>query len=349
MKLKLPSEWEIALSAQSEILAWMTSDSGVKYRNAWLSDRNRVYGLRAMSPSAAALTQVVPDLIVQEPLFVTKEMQHLTYHAMETFNRKEAIVEEDDFFLKSGFAYLEEPFMSIDASKKRLAWRAISWRLDWMWVSDEEMLTEEIFAINMKVLRDQPLTARERAVVEHLRREQVARIVLWSNFNDKDDYEPSREDWHFLQTQGIGRDWGIAHATAVPLSSLNHMREITGEGDQLASWLTFLRVMNRLMSQQIVSRTRYQAPRPLRREMLRRNKVNINDVVVVELRRKTHKTISDEKGTANYSHRFIRHGHWRNQWYPSLKMHRQKYIEDMVVGPEDKPLIIKKRVWVWDR
>jgi hypothetical protein len=42
-------------------------------------------------------------------------------------------------------------------------------------------------------------------------------------------------------------------------------------------------------------------------------------------------------------------GHWRNQWYPSLNAHRQRWISPYVKGPEDEELVLKDRVWVWDR
>jgi len=41
---------------------------------------------------------------------------------------------------------------------------------------------------------------------------------------------------------------------------------------------------------------------------------------------------------------------WRNQWYPSLSQHRQKWISPYVKGPEDKPLVVRpRRVYQWTR
>ena len=31
-------------------------------------------------------------------------------------------------------------------------------------------------------------------------------------------------------------------------------------------------------------------------------------------------------------------GHWRDQWYPADGVHRPKFIESYVKGPDDKPL-----------
>jgi hypothetical protein len=47
-----------------------------------------------------------------------------------------------------------------------------------------------------------------------------------------------------------------------------------------------------------------------------------------------------------YSHRFKVRGHWRNQWYPSLGEHRQKWINEFVKGPEGADYIAKPTVYV---
>jgi hypothetical protein len=40
-----------------------------------------------------------------------------------------------------------------------------------------------------------------------------------------------------------------------------------------------------------------------------------------------------------YHHRWIVRGHWRNQWYPSIKAHRPKWIAAYLAGPDDAPLL----------
>ncbi len=74
-------------------------------------------------------------------------------------------------------------------------------------------------------------------------------------------------------------------------------------------------------------------------------------VVVVRLRREKGDTPADhEPEPANYSHRFIRRGHWRNQPYPSEGTHRQIWINPTIVGDEQLPLILKpRRAFEWDR
>lgn len=64
-------------------------------------------------------------------------------------------------------------------------------------------------------------------------------------------------------------------------------------------------------------------------------------MTVVRLRR-PRSAPSDEERDVNWAHRWIVSGHWRNQWFPSLKTHRQVWIGSYVKGPEDKPLLLRR-------
>lgn len=96
------------------------------------------------------------------------------------------------------------------------------------------------------------------------------------------------------------------------------------------------------MQQQIAVQHRQQSPRPVRREAKRYGLMD-REVLVVRLRRERSKPTDDEHGPANYSHRFIVSGHWRNQFYPASGEHRQIYISPYVKGDESLPLVVKPR------
>lgn len=94
------------------------------------------------------------------------------------------------------------------------------------------------------------------------------------------------------------------------------------------------------------------AERPDRvaRRTAKKNGFEERDVLVVRLRRQRPRKPSEPQSTANYSHRFLVSGHWRNQWYPSLHLHRQKWIFPYVKGAEELPLRRpKRRVFVLHR
>lgn len=59
----------------------------------------------------------------------------------------------------------------------------------------------------------------------------------------------------------------------------------------------------------------------------------------------------EEAGDGNYSHRWIVQGHWRNQPYKENgeTVHKVIWIAPYVKGPDDKPLIFKRRAFEFTR
>jgi hypothetical protein len=73
-------------------------------------------------------------------------------------------------------------------------------------------------------------------------------------------------------------------------------------------------------------------------------------VTVIELRRPISQQESEGSGgPVEWSHRWMVGGHWRNQYYPSTGGHLPMWIAPYVKGPEDKPLVVKDRVYAWVR
>ena len=72
---------------------------------------------------------------------------------------------------------------------------------------------------------------------------------------------------------------------------------------------------------------------------------------VIVLRKKyNRKTENEGDGTKReFSHRFPRVAHWRNQWYPSQQQHHQIWIDETIVGDESLPLLVRDRVYDWKR
>jgi len=85
-------------------------------------------------------------------------------------------------------------------------------------------------------------------------------------------------------------------------------------------------------------------PRPLRREIKRSNtktNQNPNDVEtnVVTLRRSQLQTNDEYSSGITYKdHRWWVSGHFRAQWYSSVKGHRLIWISPHIKGPDDKPI-----------
>jgi len=318
--------WEQALEVQCQLLKQITGPFWREMGAAWLGNRQDKYGRHAMLPSAHAFS-VAADVVAEaEPIFVTAEMLDLTRSAMETFDPTET-VHPEDFFLYTGMALLEEPFVALDAAGLETAWRCVTWRY-----------------VDLP-----PEASPDHELVPSLE------IVLWWDINDNDGWDeahPDEIDAARMFYRSWGMRWAVMHATLVPLDFMSKPEHMGNEGDPAASWMTFIRVFNRLMQERIVLKTRMRPHRAVRRSAQRDGLAEIRDVVVCELRRarpRGYEWPETGDGQAHYSHRFMVRGHWRNQWYPSLQRHRQKFIPAYIKGPDDAPLLEKKRVWVWDR
>lgn len=74
------------------------------------------------------------------------------------------------------------------------------------------------------------------------------------------------------------------------------------------------------------------------------------ETIVVHLRRVRPVHEGEPSSSVEWSHRWMVSGHWRNQWFPTQKRHKQIWIHPYVKGPEDKPLApAKPRVFTWTR
>lgn len=89
-------------------------------------------------------------------------------------------------------------------------------------------------------------------------------------------------------------------------------------------------------------------PRKGQRRAAQVSKDEASTLRVIYLRSPHHPT-SAEPGEIDYSHRWMVSGHWRNQWHPSVKRHRRRFIHPYIKGPEDKPLVIKDTIRAWVR
>lgn len=107
-----------------------------------------------------------------------------------------------------------------------------------------------------------------------------------------------------------------------------------------------------LLCNQRVADSRQQQPQPrLQRRAQRMEKANLEDgIAVVTLRRlQAPPSPSATSSVVEWSCRWIVSAHWRNQWYPGSGEHRPKWIHPYPKGPDDKPLVLKDRVYRWVR
>lgn len=88
-----------------------------------------------------------------------------------------------------------------------------------------------------------------------------------------------------------------------------------------------------------------QPPRHERRAIGMKGSEEPSPISVITLRHPK-REYDDEVEPVDWQHRWIVNGHWRQQWYPSLGVNLPKWIHAYVKGPEDKPLVVKEKVYV---
>lgn len=324
--------WHSALDAQMGLWRFTRSDQGQE----WL---RRHYQTTAESLSEHTVETMLQPLYASEarrilsgdPIFVSAEMCQLIASAADSFQPEPLYV--TDLLTPAGFVYYEEPFVVPDRFNRPVEIAAVSWSPVINRRSDSD---EELADFGSKA---------EFLTWLHARDGNRAELGVAADGIVISLYAPTPE--------------GIGYSTPLLLLHMTHWwfgMEFDGnEVDEngvptgAAWWWKIIQSTLRLMQQRIAVTHTEKAPRPMRREAQRLN-YRLGDVLVVRLRRERGQVNEPSGEEARYSHRFIVHGFWRNQWYPVDKIHRQIFISDYVKGPKDKPLIVRpRRAFTWDR
>lgn len=268
-----------------------------------------------------------------EPIWVSPEIFDIVEVAQETF-RPEPFL-ESDLITVAGFVLLPRPIFIPDAQGKIVSFRAFSW------YPTSSPKTED------------PDDGTQSGVW----------MSFYSNIHDVEDehngYAMREVVERHQREYGYSTQWIFLHGMIVPFgmsptewwNNAFRKENYTDEtmADATESWWRYVQTLLRLSMQHISVRTATPYPRAARRRAQRSGlELDAEDMInVITLRRpKAHHNGDGEGEPVNWTHRWIVGGHWRNQWYPSLGIHRQIYISEHVKGPEHLPLAVRKgRVW----
>ncbi len=274
-------------------------------------------------------------LLGADPIFVSSEMCDVIEAAASGFKPEPLLA--TDLMTRQGFCWYERPFLIQDRFDEPLNIRG------WSWCPMQAVENE----------------ASARALLENP--EEGTAIALYGGAADWQgfltDYPEGiavtlYADWPENPTVPLG--FAPCHLSPWWFGMTFDGNEVD-ENDQptgAAWWWKITQATLRLMQQRIAVSHRERPDRPTRREGHRVgfDALDSREVLVVRLRRERGEAHEPTGEGANYSHRFIVGGHWRNQWYPSGKVHRQIWISPYVKGPDDKPLVVKpRRAYTWDR
>lgn len=365
------SSWHDALDTQMSVWSWNRTPMGQRYEAMLFDGIARGAPEKEQRLVAAMLTLGRKNLAIADPVFVSSEMCDVVEAAMETFQPEPLIA--TDLFIKHGFMLYERPIV-VPGKHRPSVIAGASWT--------------PCYAFSPEGVEGLRNSDAEKRLVEAV--EELERLPLRADlFEEMDANYQAREGtaesairqmvddgnvWHgvclslYERTDGAGWETFVgeryAQVMRIPVPGVLHVHstpwwlghtfdgnevDSTGEPTAAAGWWKLIQTTFRLMQQRIAAHHPERPDRPARREAKRAGIQGDRDIVVVRLRRERSEH-HGETGEANYSHRFIVSGHWRNQWYPSGQVHRQIWISPYVKGPEDAPLRMPPRkVYQWTR
>lgn len=366
--------WHDAYDAQMELWRWYRTREGMR----WMVDsyERNAQGIidsydETLDPKAVAIrrklaleygvTQAVAEtgarpsvellsdmyaaeagrLIDCDPIYVSADMCDVVEAAMESFKPEPLM--ESDVMTPRGFMFYARPFVVPDRFDTPVGIQAVSWSRIWM--TDSPAAKQAMLA----ALASTDSVAEADRMIELVNDDHdginVGGLAL--------TIYATRPDTATNPPTGPGSPRLLPmHLTPwyVGMTFDGNEVDMAGEKTGAEWWWRLVQVTWRLMQQKLAHRSFGRPDRPVRREAARLGFPPETEVVIVRLRHEQGDRQEPSGESANYSHRFIVGGHWRNQWYPSDGVHRQLYISPYVKGPEDKPLIVRpRRVFQWTR
>lgn len=136
------------------------------------------------------------------------------------------------------------------------------------------------------------------------------------------------------------RDW--------KLEAVRHAATINADVSEFSDYYENIRLFGTMLcfiQQRILVPSRWDVSRATRRRIERYYPQREPVINIVRLRSTIHRSPEGPNELVDWTCRWIVRGHWREQWYPSLKKHQPKWITLYIKGPEDKPLKDPRRLF----
>jgi len=254
-------------------------------------------------------------LMTAESIWVSPEMCQIVQMAREGFQPEPLL--GPDFITMTGFCYFDTPLYMQDRNGMTVSIGAMSW-CPYMLDGDKGEMDGMAIALYSSAHADM-----DAFVGTH-----KAYMRRWPN-------APALAPLHFTVVQ-----------FADPMDD-GDLYDENGDYTGADEWWKTVQVALRLMQQRISSRYQERLPRPDRRRAQRAGHP-LEEVMVIRLRRPDSHPHEGDSTPVDWTHRWMVDGHWRNQPYAD-GVYRQIWISPYVKGPEDMPLVVKRRYYKWDR
>lgn len=333
--------WEDALLAREQHLRFLNGRFGRAYMRKMQDVLNAQHHAEERMPDDFLWYVLRVACEEGDPIYVSDDVTEVIDEARKTFEPEKLLA--TDLFTPAGFMLLPRPVL----------------------LNDHPQYGEEAF-----------LPVRAMAWMTIIDPDDPERGCAWVSFltshEDDPEYSGHLPAYQEAQAEGAGR--GIYELDRNALFTASHTLQMTfgaepwkrGQPfpvDEVERGLTQEQVeaqhaergRQQWVLPQVAWRLAMQlvrAPerpsRATRRELKRFGRPQ-TDVTVIRLRRYREPLETDGDFKGYLKHRFVVRGHWRNQWYPTLGEHRQKWIAPYVKGPEDGDLIVTERVFEFVR
>lgn len=330
--------WHDAYDAQMQLWRWYRTEMAMRWMQHSYAEAARNLNVETQEMLSDLYQHEFGRLIDCDPVYVSADMCEVIDAAKDDFQPEPLL--ESDLITTRGFVYFARPFEVPDRFDVPTTIAGFSWSRI---IAHEDKETAKRL---QREVQDEARDAKssidarlweEVAIEKHGATPTGVAITIYASNSDLMPGDPALIPYH-VTPWWFGMEFDG-----------NEVDE-NGDPTGAAWWWKVVQVTFRLMQQKISVKHQERPDRASRREAKSLAFPDEQTVVVVRLRREGSERHDPSDEGANYSHRFIVHGFWRNQWYPSDEIHRQIYIDDYVKGPEDKPLIVKpRRVFQWDR
>jgi hypothetical protein len=303
------ADWFKAAESQLLLHRWHSSEQGKHWMRAWTQ---RVCEGEPEKRRIYETLMLAEEhkLLTAESIWVSPEMCEIVQHARESFQPEPVLAQ--DFITQTGFVYFEQPLYMSDRHGHTVSMGAMSWC--------------------PFVIQEEPQSSG------------MALAIYSSAHADKDEFSQTHQEY---LKQGVPPLMPLLFSI-VPFNEgiEGDLYDLDGSYTGADEWWRTMQVALRLMQQRIADRYEERLPRPDRRRLQRAGSA-IEDVLVIRLRRPAVKHHEGESEPQEWTHRWMVDGHWR--WQPYADgVKRQIWIAPFVKGPEDKPLVIKRRYYKWD-
>jgi hypothetical protein len=332
------SKWHDAYDNQMALWRWYRRDEGRRWLSlSWQinSDGLSVNTRAMLGDLYSAESERLLDC---DPIYVSRGMCELVEAAASSFAPEPLL--ETDVITPRGFMLYERPFVIPDRFEDPTSIAAVSWGNIYAIDEKEREATNEEIG-NVTYEPGVHALEAEKIMLAHGAQKMGIAITLYA----------TRKGETLKSAPGAPE--------IVPYHLTPWYYGMTFDGNEVDEneaptgaewWWKLVQTTFRLMQQPIAVKHQQRPDRTTRREAKKLSFPDEQTVVVVRLRREDSERHDPSGEDANYSHRFIVNGHWRNQWYPSIDGHRQIWISPYVKGDPGLPLIVKpRRVFQWER